>query len=292
MRILFRALQRLRRGMPEPGHRITTRLRSATHVATDQDIVVLSANVWHDWPFRRRLPERLEALARMIEAEGADVVLLQEAVRTNGLRADEWLSQRLGMSSHYTRANGHQDAIGFEEGLAILTRLPMLSARVRRLEPRLSRFVNRLALGAEIETSYGSFWAFSVHLGLLKSHNASQVGDLRDWVSRVAGRRSAVIGGDFNAHEQAPHMLETRRDWLDTFRHIHPHADGTTHELRWPWGSSLRRRRLDYLFLHEHETNWSVREARHLSGDHGYDSDHLAVMVRLESSNPRKTAAT
>jgi endonuclease/exonuclease/phosphatase family metal-dependent hydrolase len=276
--MLFRALQRLRRGMPEPGRRITTRVLPPRSTANPQEIVVFSANLWHDWPLRRRLPERLEDLARMIEAQGADVVLLQEAVRIPGLSVDRWLSERLGMSSLYSRANGHEGAIGFEEGLAIFARFPIATSRVRRLEPRFNRYVNRLALGAEMQTPFGSLWAFSVHLGLLRPHNASQVGDLRAWVADVTGEQSAVIGGDFNAPEHAPHMIEARRNWLDTFRHLNPHADGTTHELRWPWGSSLRRHRLDYLFLHKAETSWQVREAKHLDGDH---SDHRAVMARI-----------
>jgi endonuclease/exonuclease/phosphatase family metal-dependent hydrolase len=275
--------------MPEPGWRVTTRAQPSTPRQREEEIVVLSANLWHDWPLRRRLPERLEALARMIEAEGADVVLLQEAVRTSDLSVDHWLSERLGMSSLYSRANGHEGAIGFEEGVAIFARFPMASSRVRRLEPRLNRYVNRLALGAEIVTPFGNLWAFSVHLGMLQAHNASQVGDLREWVSTVAGDSSAVIGGDFNAPEHAPQIVDTRRNWLDTFRHIHPHADGTTHELRWPWGKAIRRHRLDYLFLHEAETIWNVREARHLAGDADYDSDHRAVMVRL---SPTKTSGT
>ncbi len=265
--------------MANPGDRvIALQLPINEQPSTDEELVVLTANLWHDWPLRRRLPERMEAFARMIEDEGVDVVLAQEVVRTSDQWFDRWLSERLGMSYLYSRANGHHGAIGFEEGLAIFTRYPMTSSSVCRLEPRISRFVNRLALGAEIQSPFGSFWAFSVHLGLLQSHNVSQVRALHDWVATVAGNQSAVVGGDFNAPEHTPQMRRTSQNWLDTFRHVNPQADATTHEIRWPWGTALRRNRLDYLFLKENEPSWRVVEARHVSHPH---SDHKPVMVRL-----------
>ncbi len=291
MRRIVAFLQRWRRGlraMGEPGRTVIARgLPTRPHTSSPNDLVVISANLWHDWPLRRRLPERMEHFARMIEEVGADVVMVQEVARTADHSMDDWLANRLGMSYSYARANGHQDSIGFEEGLAIYARFPISSTRVRRLEPRLSRFVNRLALGAELKTPFGDFWAFSVHLGLLRSQNASQLQDLRAWVASVAGDRSAVIGGDFNAPEHAPHIQDTRRSWLDTFRSLHPGADATTHTLRWPWGAPLRRSRLDYLFLHRAESAWRVIEARHVEGGVQPLSDHRAVMVRLGQRRAR-----
>jgi endonuclease/exonuclease/phosphatase family metal-dependent hydrolase len=69
---------------------------------------------------------------------------------------------------------------------------------------------------------------------------------------------------------------------LDTFRHLHPKADGTTHELRWPWGGLLRRHRLDYIFLRPGARGWRVLETCHLDAANGPHSDHRAVLTRLE----------
>jgi endonuclease/exonuclease/phosphatase family metal-dependent hydrolase len=265
--------------MADPGGRVTSvQIANDASRHSNQELVVLTANLWHDWPLRRRLPERMESFARLIEAEGVDVVLTQEVVRTSDHRFDHWLSDRLGMSCHYSATNGHHESIGFEEGLAIFARYPIASSRVHRFAPTVSRYINRQALGAEILTPFGNFWAFSVHLSLLQSHNASQVAALRDWVGSVAGDQAAVIGGDFNAPEHAPQIQNASRNWLDTFRHIHPEADGTTHEIRSPWGTVLRRNRLDYLFLKENYLNWNVVEARHAGNSH---SDHTPMMARL-----------
>jgi endonuclease/exonuclease/phosphatase family metal-dependent hydrolase len=232
----------------------------------------------------------MESFARMIEAEDVDVVMTQEVVRTSDTWFDRWLSDRLGMNCLYSRTNGHKEAIGFEEGLAIFARYPMGSSNVHRFTPGISRFVNRQALAAEVQTPFGDFWAFSVHLGLLQSHNASQIGVLHDWVATVSDNQSSVIGGDFNAPEHTPQIRRTRHSWLDTFRHIHPEADGTTHEIRWPWGAALRRHRLDYLFLGGNERNWEVVEAKHVDRGSQPHSDHKSVMVRLSRAGNSSSA--
>ncbi len=244
-------------------------------------LTILSANLWHDWPFHRRLPERLERLARLVEAEGVDVVLLQEVARTRHLRSDEWLAGRLGMACAYCRANGHRAGIGFEEGVGLLSRFPLRAPLVRVLGPAAGPFVRRLALGAMLKTPFGPILTFSVHLGLRARRNAAQVAHLQRWVAQVAGERMALIGGDFNAPERSPRIRRVQETWVDTFRHLYPEEDGTTHELRWPWGRPLRRRRLDYIFLRPNGHRWSLVEARHIETPGEACSDHRPVLVRL-----------
>ena len=115
----LRALHPLARrvlAVAEPAGRLSWRATPSQPVLKECGMLtVLSANLWHDWPRRRGWPQRLEALAQLVEAEGADIVLLQEVARTPALRADEWLARRLGMAYAYARANGHEAAIGFEE---------------------------------------------------------------------------------------------------------------------------------------------------------------------------------
>ena len=93
---------------------------------------------------------------------------------------------------------------------------------------------------------------------------------------------------DFNASERASQIVHTQHTWLDTFRHLHPQADGTTHELRWPWGGLLRRHRLDYIFLHPGDQQWRVLEACHVDAPSGPHSDHRAVLVRLTPEQRRQ----
>jgi len=246
-----------------------------------QELTVISANLWHDWPQYRRMLERLETFARLVEKHQADVLLLQEVSRTKELWVDEWLAQRLGMAYVYSRANGHLEGIGFEEGLAVFSRYPLSRPVLRQLSPTDNRFSRRLALGTQISSPCGDFLAFSVHLGLTAKQNSDQAARLSDWVKSASQGMMALVGGDFNAGEGSQQIKNLQKNWLDTFRHLNPFADGVTHELRWPWGKPLRQDRLDYIFLKAQLSHWKVLEACHLETPGEPHSDHRAVFLRL-----------
>lgn len=243
-------------------------------------ITVLSSNLWHDWPRYRGLTERLEAFAEIVEQENVDVLLLQEVARVNGFKADEWLAQRLGMAFVYSRSNGHR-AIGFEEGLAIFSRFPISEPQLRQLSNSSNPFVRRAVLGADVETPCGGVRAYTVHLGIRRKDNHRQQVLLHQILGETSPRILTLVGGDFNAHETSRQIQHTRANWLDTFRHLHPAADGHTHTIRLPWGWVLRRHRLDYIFLLPGEESWRVVETRHLSTPGKGHSDHHAVLTRL-----------
>ncbi len=244
-------------------------------------MTVISANLWHDWPKYRRTSERLEAFAQLVEDHQADILLLQEVSRTAAFKTDRWLSNRLGMTSIYSRANGHLNGIGFEEGLAIFSRHPLGEPVLHQLSPMSNRFVRRLALGTQIDSPCGKFLAFSVHLSINGRENARQSKKLHSWVQNVSASRPAFVGGDFNAGEGSHSIKTLKQKWLDTFRHLNPLADGTTHEIHWPWGKPLRRSRLDYIFLKAEQTQWKLQEALHLETPDSKHSDHRAVLLRL-----------
>jgi len=247
----------------------------------ESNLTIISANLCHGWPNQDDLLERLESFAHLVEQQNADIILLQEVSRTPEFRVDEWLSERLGMAYVYSRANGHQ-SIGFEEGVAVFTRYSLKAPRLKEFSNGLNPFVRRVALGALVDTPFGCIPFFSVHLGITPHGNAAQIVQLREWVSEVAGTRSAFIGGDFNTNEGTPQIRYAQGEWVDTFRHIHPHTDGSTHELRLPWGSLIKSSRLDYIFLKSGELPWRVKSAEHLDSLDGPHSDHRAVLTRLE----------
>lgn len=283
---LFRPGVRRLLALVEPAGRLFIKSHpSKALIHSGESITILSANLWHDWPLHRKLTQRLETVAGLIEAESVDIALLQEVARTRDLRADQWLGERLGMAYVYSRANGHQGAIGFEEGLAVFSRYPLNSPRLKQLGSGTNPFVRRLALGATIDTPGGSMVATSVHLSLWHRQNAIQMTDLQDWSAAIADKRPMLIGGDFNSHENTSQIIRAKTHWLDIFRQLHPDGDGTTHELRWPWGGVLRRRRLDYLFLQPGEQPWKILEVRHLDSPEGPHSDHRALLARLAPVN-------
>lgn len=270
-------------GVFETPGRLSVRARpiDALDIGRYQDLTVISANLCHDWPQYRRAEERLEDFARLVEEQHADILLLQEVSRTNRLRADEWLARRLGMAYTYSRANGHLDGIGFEEGLAVFSRHPLGQPVLRQLSPHGDPFVHRLALGAPVYSPLGELLVFSVHLGLAGRQNSRQAALLADWVGEVSRDAPALVGGDFNAGEGTRQIKILQASWLDTFRHLNPFGDGATHELRTPWGTFLRRQRLDYIFLKTIANRWNILDARHLVTPGAPHSDHQAVLLRL-----------
>jgi len=275
-------IRRLLRIMEKPSSQ-SIQTVSQPHALEDEckGLTVISANLWHDWPQYRRSMERLETFARLVEEHQADILLLQEVARTSRFQTDHWLSQRLGMTSIYSRANGHQDGIGFEEGLAIFSRHPLGTPVLRQLSSESNPFVHRLALGTQVASPCGNFLAFSVHLSINGRENARQTEHLHDWVQDISDTMPAVVGGDFNAGERSSSITSLRQKWVDTFRHLNPLADGTTHEIHWPWKTPLRRARLDYIFLKAEQAQWTLLDALHLETPGQKHSDHRAVLLRF-----------
>ncbi len=256
------------------------RLPSITSGRNCDQLTIISANLWHDWPRFRALPERLEAFAQLVEEEQADVLLVQEVARTTEFSAESWLAERLGMAYVYTRANGHADN-GFEEGLAVFSRFPLGDSYVRQLSEAKNPFSRRMALGVEIATPCGILTVFSTHLGLGPQQNSRQINQLQSWVKEVTADRPAVVGGDFNACERTTRMRMIHGRWMDTYRHLNPIGPAATHSLRGPGNIVWSRKRLDYIFLKNGSLSWQIKQSRHITARALPHSDHSAVLTRL-----------
>lgn len=244
-------------------------------------LTILATNLWHDWPRMRRLAARLEAVAQLIESHDVDLVLLQEAARTRSVAADRWLAERLDMQAAYARANGSTRAIGFEEGLAILSRHPMADARARPLSRGRHLLTGRIALAARVRSPAGDVLAVCVHLSLVNRRNAMQLAQLRTWVAEQAAGIVTIVGGDFNATDERTQIRHARRDWMDAFHHLHPSRQSPTHVRRRPLGHPAERT-IDYVFIQQPaDRHWRVVHAAHVDGPAGRHSDHRAVLARV-----------
>ncbi len=245
------------------------------------ELVILSANLKHDFPLYREMEARLEAFAQLVESQKADVLLLQEVARTADFDAAAWLHDRLGMAYVYARANGHRDGIGFEEGSAVFSRFPIGAPEVRDLTGGESLFSRRIGLNASVLLPNGTIEVFSVHLGLGSGGNRSQIERLLEWAGGQPAGVLAVIGGDFNAGHQTERIKAVRSKWTDAFYAGGSVGTAVTHVLAAPWGTPLRAHRLDYVFLQNGGTGWQVGSAEHLASAPIPHSDHRAVVVRL-----------
>lgn len=244
-------------------------------------VTVMSANLLNpffrpgrlDWAAIRG---RLERFATLVECERADIVLCQEVGRSHEFRVDEWLASRLGMGAVYELANGPIGELGWEEGLAILSRHPLSAPVTCLLGGGLWR---RPALGAVVASPLGELAVYTAHLSLRPWRNRRQPAALRGWVAATSGGRPAIVGGDFNAHETEPHMRRLRREWVDCHRVLHPEGAAVTHEMGL-LGFRLRRR-LDYLFLQPGNPGFRVVFSAIQQTAEPF-SDHHAVLARFE----------
>jgi len=278
----LRPLARRVDAVAEPAGRLHVQYQPNTVTEGEcRAITVISANLWHAYPFFSRQNRRLEDFTCMVKAQKADVLLLQEVTRRPGLRVDEWLAEQLGMAYVYSRANGHESAIGFEEGLAVFSRYPIHALHVKQLGTKANVFVRRLVLGATVDSPWGRLVFASVHLALPRRQNAHQLTQLYTWIHASADGLPIIIGGDFNAGETSPQIERAQAHWTDTYRQLNPDAKGATHTIRGPAGSIIHQGRLDYIFLHPAGREWRVLEAHHMDGCEGPHSDHRAVLVRL-----------
>ncbi len=250
----------------------------------DNQISIITANLWHDWPRRRGFMERLECFKELVLKEDVDILLIQELARTKDFKTDEWLSEQLGMAYVYSRANGHASEMGFEEGIAILSRFPINRPRLAQLSDGKNLFVRRIALGVEINITGRNLLAFNVHLGINGRQNERQFQRLMNWVDEQSGSTPAIIGGDFNAGENTYQIRKAQGSWRDTFRERNPDKDGYTHEIQWPWGGILARSRLDYLFVNKGIGPWTIDEARQIQTSSCQISDHTPVLIKARIS--------
>jgi endonuclease/exonuclease/phosphatase family metal-dependent hydrolase len=258
------------------------------------------------------LATRLDWTSRHLADEHADVVLLQEAsVGPRYGNTAEFLARRLGMHFVYARANPTDllratglsrlvPSLAFEEGPAILSRLPIVGHRIHRLSPATGVFERRLALEAVLEGAHARFSVFSVHLTAgSPTRRRRQIGALVRAVESSPHEHPVIVGGDFNAEEHA-HEMRLLAGWIDSFRHLHDAAPGHT------WGQKLAAatetagKRIDFLFSAPSGTeHWEPSQSRLIlnrafpdSGDGVlWASDHYGVLTDFVAPSKRWNCA-
>jgi endonuclease/exonuclease/phosphatase family metal-dependent hydrolase len=265
---------------------------------------------------RTSLEARLAWTAERIAELAPDVVLLQEAsvTRRHGSTAAR-LAAMLGMQHVWARANPSplwsalslggrvSRRLAFEEGPAVLSRLPIVERRVHRLSSRLTLHERRIALEAVLDGPLGRFSVFSVHLtAWSRAGRRHQIAALMRAVEAVPHAHPVIVGGDFNAEEHSREIrgLTEAAGWLDSFRHLNPDDAGHT------WGQSLAAAtatagsRIDFLFSAPSSgEHWDPRHSR-LVLDAAFPetregvlwaSDHYGVLTDFEPPSSRSRAA-
>jgi endonuclease/exonuclease/phosphatase family metal-dependent hydrolase len=240
---------------------------------------VVTLNLLHGAPLpggrhaRASLETRLAWTSRRLAEENPDIVLLQEAsasARQENTAAV--LARHLGMAYVYARANPSplfRLAGGgrlFEEGPAVLSRLPIVGRRIHRLSSVLNLFEQ---LVREVEATPHA--------------------------------HPAIVGGDFNAEERSHEikLLTEVEGWIDSFRHLHGDDPGYT------WGQALTSAtatagsRIDFLFsVPARNERWEPCHSRLIldrafpqtRGEVLWASDHYGVLSDFEAPSSRRNS--
>jgi endonuclease/exonuclease/phosphatase family metal-dependent hydrolase len=237
-------------------------------------------------------------------------VLLQEAsARARRENTAALLARHLGMAYVYARANPSPffrlaggGRLSFEEGPAVLSRLPIVGHRVHRLSSVLSLFEQRLALEAILEGPEARFSVFSVHLSARSAADRRrQIAQLVREVESTPHPHPVIVGGDFNAEERSHEirLLTEVEGWIDSFRHLHRNAPGYT------WGQALTSAtatagtRIDFLFsVPSRDERWEPCHSRLIldrsfpetRGEVLWASDHYGVLSDFEAPSSRRNS--
>jgi endonuclease/exonuclease/phosphatase family metal-dependent hydrolase len=280
-------------------------------------IRVVTLNLLHGAPIPGRRHARVSLKTRLawtsehLAGERPDVVLLQEAsasARQENTAAI--LARNLGMGFTYARANPSPlfrlagiGRLSFEEGPAVLSRLPIVAHRVHRLSSVFSVFERRLALEAVLEGPEARFSVFSVHLSARSAADRRrQIAQLIREVEATPHAHPVIVGGDFNAEERSHEirLLTDVKGWIDSFRHLNREAAGYT------WGQALTSAtatagsRIDFLFsVPSRDERWEPSHSRLIldrsfpEGRAGvlWASDHYGVLGDFEAPSSRRNSS-
>ncbi|MBN1580573.1 MAG: endonuclease/exonuclease/phosphatase family protein [Anaerolineae bacterium] len=222
---------------------------------------ILDLNIWNyndPWPVRRDL------IVRLILETNPDIVAFQEVRYQDWIdvhhQADQILSHLDGYTAVWNPAaywSPDQDENKGQqwEGLAILSRHPLVDRRIARLERDAADPHNhfpRLVLAAQIRLPAGLFWLFNTHFPLSAQARERVAPVALNFITQTAGNLPFVFTGDFNAvPAELPIQYFTGQaqidgqsgDLCDAWTLCHPDQDGYTFSAWEP------EKRIDYLFV-------------------------------------------
>ena len=281
----------------------------------EERLRIVTLNVWGtEAPLERRL-----ALAeRQLRALAPDVVGMQEVRPLDGRAGRttaDVLGDALGMQVVYEPSTVWADGQlgpgkpGGQEGLAILSRYPVLERRALTL-PEARPTETRILLSARVETPAGPIWVHTTHLHYRLDDGVAREAQVAalDAAIRACGRGNddppQLLCGDFNAtadHDEIRflrglHTLSGRRThwqdaWLRLRREPGP-GDGPEQGITWSSENEQTRplrsldidRRIDYVFVtsRKRDGRGTVLDCRVVLTERDGEvcaSDHYGVMA-------------
>jgi endonuclease/exonuclease/phosphatase family metal-dependent hydrolase len=220
----------------------------------------LTLNLWGSEP---PLERRMALVVEGIGALSPDVVALQEVRDIPGLLPNqaETLARATGLSHVFAPTVAFR---GGYEGLAILSRLPILANEAREL-PHATPLERRILLSAKLDGGGRALWVHATHLNYRLQHGRQredQVMAIDTALGSHGDSEPQVLMGDFNARPESDEIRwmcglttlgERRTVYQDAWALCHPGEPGWTWASANPYTAALaflqRDRRIDYVFV-------------------------------------------
>jgi endonuclease/exonuclease/phosphatase family metal-dependent hydrolase len=243
---------------------------TATHPAKGTNLTVLTYNIHHGAGMDGKID--LDRIADVIRASQADLVALQEVdVNTRRSGSVDQAGELARLTGLHKAFGVAMDFDGGQYGDAVLSRLPIKSARVQALgfTPG-NRREPRCAVLATVALPDGNDLSFiSTHLDHTggSSDRLMQARKINAAFSAIEA--PAVLAGDFNCEPESTPIRELQSRWLL--------MDGGDHSPTCP--SNAPTECIDHVFVCP-AGRWTLVEYKII--DQRIASDHLPVAVRLE----------
>ncbi len=169
----------------------------------EEQITVMTYNIQNGFDLDNRFD--LEAIAKTIEDEDADVVVIQEIGRgwlvTVDLDQVTWLSNRLDMP--YVYGTNSDDGLW---GNAIFTRMPILESAATQYSDTDN--LKRGAIEVAVETDSGPVWIYGTHLDNPSDADEVRFSQGREFLAFWGEKHPGMVLGDFNAEPDDPLLTE------------------------------------------------------------------------------------
>lgn len=195
----------------------------------------------------------LERVAQVIADADADIVLLQEVdrrtQRSDGEDHLAELARLTGMHSAFAKSLDYQ---GGEYGIAVLSRFPLDSARVVRLDVRPPQersggvYEPRVGLHVIARTPRGAVHVVNTHIdpGAAPLYRHQEViGLLAHMARSVPPDAALVFGGDLNARPETPEIAALALSFHDAWNRCGDGGPG------YSFPAAVPDRRIDYILL-------------------------------------------
>ncbi|WP_447978409.1 endonuclease/exonuclease/phosphatase family protein [Candidatus Nitrospira bockiana] len=258
------------------------------------------------------LEARLAMAVEELKALDPDIIALQEASesRRHG-NVPRRLAEHLGFHVVFAPATERivrfrpldrliVALLGFKEGIAILSRFPVVQKAIHDLPRCRHKLEPRILLHVEVQTPAGPLPVFSTHTARGDECQIERVGEI---VQAGRGPGLSLLMGDFNVAETSPALTTLRQEpgVIDAFRAVNPDDPGPTVWQRIEVERPTVSRRVDFIFLlNGGASSGAVRSSRTVFNRPGrlangaalWPSDHYGVFAEVEPSSieSRRTA--